>query len=116
VLDGLGAEALIGCHVASTFAAGTVALRPGIALSDGQGLRFVLRGAGGHGAFPGAPGNVVMAAAKLVAGLGGTVDGLVHENAACACSAGVVQAGTAANVLPSRAVVHGTLRTFTPEQ
>jgi amidohydrolase len=115
LLDGLGAEALVGCHVASTFPAGAVALRPGVALSDGQGLRFVLRGAGGHGAFAAARGNVLMAATKLVAGLGGAVDGLVHENAACACSAGVIRAGTAANVLPARAVVEGTLRTFTPE-
>jgi amidohydrolase len=115
-LDGLGAEVLIGCHVASTLPAGVVALRPGVAMADGQGLRFVLRGAGGHGAFAGARGSVIEATARLLSGLGATVDGLVHEHAACACSAGVVQAGTALNVLPSRAVVEGTLRTFTREQ
>jgi amidohydrolase len=38
------------------------------------------------------------------------------EGTTCACSAGVLQAGTAANVIPSHAVLKGTLRTFTPEQ
>ena len=115
-LDGLGAAALIGLHVASTLPAGVVALRPGVAMADGQGLRFVLRGAGGHGAFAGARGSVIEATVKLLSGLGATVDGLVHEHAPCACSAGVVQAGTALNVLPSRALIEGTLRTFTREQ
>ena len=115
-LDGIEADALIGLHVASMLPAGVVALRPGVLLADGQGLRFVLRGSGGHGAFAVARGSVIAATARLLGDLGGAVEGLVHENAACACSAGVVNAGTALNVLPSRAVVEGTLRTFTREQ
>ena len=33
-----------------------------------------------------------------------------------ACSAGVIHAGTANNVVPRRAALRGTLRTFTPDQ
>lgn len=116
VLDGLEAEVLVGCHVASLFPAGTVALRPGIAMADGQGLRFTLTGSGGHGAIRAARGNVVRAAAELVRGLDGVVDGLAYEGGPCACSAGVVQAGKANNVIPRHALVEGTLRTYTPAQ
>src|SRR5262249_60159682 len=56
LLESVRADRLIGCHVLSVLPAGTIFLRPGIALADGQGLRFELRGSGGHGAFPGRPG------------------------------------------------------------
>jgi amidohydrolase len=116
ILESVRADRLIGCHVVSIFPAGTVSLRPGVALADGQGLRFELRGSGGHGAFPGRPGNVVAAVGELLHGLPSVIDGLEHEGTPCACSAGVVHAGTALNVLPVSAIVEGTLRTFTETQ
>jgi amidohydrolase len=44
------------------------------------------------------------------------VDELVYEGTGCACSAGVLSAGTANNVVPRHAQLQGTLRTFTAEQ
>jgi metal-dependent amidase/aminoacylase/carboxypeptidase family protein len=44
------------------------------------------------------------------------VSGLSYEGTNCACSAGVLIAGTANNVVPRHALLRGTLRTFTPEQ
>jgi amidohydrolase len=116
VLETIRADRLIGCHVASIVPAGVVLLRPGIAMAEGQGLRFELRGPGGHGALPGASGDVVAAVGELLRVLPAVVDGLEHEGTRCACSAGVIRAGTALNVLPSTAVVEGTLRTFTELQ
>jgi len=116
LLDVVAPARLIGCHVASVLPAGLVMLRAGVAMSDGQGLRFALHGPGGHGARPDAAGNVIVALAALVRALPDVVSGMEHEGAAAACSAGMVQAGTAANVLPSTAVIEGTLRTFTPAQ
>ncbi len=107
-------ERLIGCHVASVLPSGLVMLRAGVAMSDGQGLRFALRGPGGHGARPDAHGNVIAALAALVRALPGVVAGMEHDGTPAVCSAGLVRAGTACNVLPSTAVLEGTLRTFTP--
>jgi amidohydrolase len=116
LLDTVRPARALGCHVASVLPVGLVMLRPGVAMSDGQGLRFELQGPGGHGAGPSAPGNVIVALAALVRGLSDVVAGMEHEGAAATCSAGVVRAGTACNILPSTAVVEGTLRTFTPAQ
>ena len=44
------------------------------------------------------------------------VEGLSFEGTDCACSAGVLNAGTANNVVPHHALLRGTLRTFTPDQ
>jgi len=109
-------ERVIGCHVASVLPAGLVMLRPGIAMSDAQALYFELRGPGGHGASPNAGGDVIAAVAELVRLLPDVVSGMEYEGTAAVCSAGLVRAGTACNVLPAEAIVEGTLRTFTTEQ
>lgn len=115
-LAGLDADArLVGFHVTSMAPTGLVGVRAGVTMAETNAMRFDLRGAGGHGAMPSA-GNVITATAALVARLGEVVEGLGHQGVDCVCSAGTVRAGTAANVVPSHALVTGTLRTFTPEQ
>jgi amidohydrolase len=116
LLEAVSPERVLGCHIVSHLPTGVVLLRSGVAMSDGQGLRFELRGPGGHGARPGAAGDVIAAVVALVRALPEIVSGMEHEGTAAVCSAGMVHAGTACNVLPSAAVVEGTLRTFTAEQ
>ena len=48
--------------------------------------------------------------------LGTVADGLAYQGANCVCSAGMLSAGTAVNVVPTTAEVSGTVRTFTGEQ
>jgi amidohydrolase len=115
-LAGLGPARLVGCHVASMLPVGMVGLRPGTSMSEVHSLRITLRGSGGHGAIPTTDGDVVQAVARIVGALAGTVAGLDYEGTKCVCSAGVLQAGTAPNVVPDRAVLQGTLRTFTGAQ
>ena len=59
---------------------------------------------------------MIKATADLVTRLGTVAQGLTYEGANCVCSAGMLSAGTAVNVVPTTAVVSGTLRTFTEEQ
>jgi hippurate hydrolase len=107
---------LVGFHVASIVPAGVVGVRDGIAMAEVHAFRIVVHGPGAHGGLPSAGGNVVLAAAQLVRSLADVVDGLSYESVPCVCSAGMVQAGTASNVVPTSATVHGTLRTFTEDQ
>jgi amidohydrolase len=116
VLNTAPADRMVSLHLASLLATGLVGARPGIAMSQAQFLRILLSGAGGHGAMAGAAGNVVLAVSALSSGLPGVAAGLSYQDIACACSAGVIRAGSAANVVPRHAVLEGTLRTFLPEQ
>ena len=116
VLDGLDASAVIGCHVTTMAPVGLVALRDGVLMSEVRSFSVRARGAGGHGATAGTLGNVLCAVARLAVELDAVVEGMSHDGTACACSAGVLAAGTAPNVIPSSATLRGTLRTFTPEQ
>jgi amidohydrolase len=116
VLDGLDASSTIGCHVTSMAPVGTVATREGVLMAEVHSFTVTAHGAGGHGATAGASGNVLLAIAQLATELGAVVDGLSHDGTACACSAGMLAAGTAPNVVPSTASLRGTLRTFTEAQ
>jgi amidohydrolase len=95
---------------------GIVATREGVLMAEVHSFTVTARGAGGHGATAGASGNVLLAVAQLATELGAVVEGLAHDGTACACSAGMLAAGTAPNVVPSTASLRGTLRTFSDEQ
>jgi len=107
---------LVGFHVTSQIPTGMVALRGGVTMSEAHSLRITLTGPGGHGAMPTGQGDVIRAAAELVGRLGEVADGLSYEGTDCVCSAGTLRAGTAVNVVPTSALVTGTLRTFTSPQ
>ncbi len=110
------ADAVIGGHVTSLAPTGFVGARAGTAMSEATALRVDIMGRGGHGAMAGAEGNVVLAVSQLASRLGEVVEGLALDDVNCACSAGVIQAGTANNVVPRTALLRGSLRTFTAEQ
>jgi len=116
VLDGLDPVALVGCHVASVLPTGLVGVRAGVTMSDARALKVDVHGIGGHGAAYQDGADPLKGAARLALHLDGVVDGLFLEGTGCACTAGILQAGTAVNVIPSHATVAGTLRTFTPDQ
>ena len=110
------ASRLVGFHVTSVLPTGLVAVRSGVTMSEAHSLRITLTGPGGHGAMPTGQGDVVRATAELVGRLDEVADGLRFEETACVCSAGTLRAGTAVNVVPTSALVTGTLRTFTADQ
>lgn len=116
VLSDNPVDVVIGAHVSSLAPLGFVGTKPGVMMSEAASLSIYLKGKGGHGAMASVEGNVILAVSHLAPRLGEVVDGLSFEGTNCACSAGVISAGTAMNVVPRHAVLRGTLRTFTPEQ
>jgi amidohydrolase len=116
VLESNPVDFVIGAHVTSLAPVGLVATRAGILMSDAQSITVNIKGRGGHGAMATVEGNVVLAVSYLAPRLGSVVDELVYEGTGCACSAGVLSAGTANNVVPRHAQLQGTLRTFTAAQ
>ncbi|HUX04658.1 MAG TPA: M20 family metallopeptidase [Acidimicrobiales bacterium] len=107
---------VIGAHVTSLAPVGFVGTRGGIIMSEASAINVRIAGKGGHGAMAATDGNVVLAVSALAPRLSEVVTGLSYEGTDCACSAGVLAAGTANNVVPRYALLRGTLRTFTPDQ
>jgi len=109
-------DVVIGAHVTSLAPVGLVATRPGVLMSEALAIAVHLEGTGGHGAMSSTQGNVILAVSSLAPRLGEIVADLSFEGTDCACSPGVIQAGTANNVVPRHAMLRGTLRTFTAAQ
>jgi amidohydrolase len=109
-------DVVIGAHVSSLAPLGFVGTKPGVMMSEAASISIHIVGQGGHGAMASVEGNVILAVSHLAPRLGEVVEGLSYEGTNCACSAGVISAGTAMNVVPRHAVLRGTIRTFTPEQ
>ncbi|MHB1087205.1 MAG: M20 metallopeptidase family protein [Acidimicrobiales bacterium] len=116
LLEAHPADFVIGAHVTSLAPVGLVATRAGIMMSEARSLSVLIKGKGGHGAMASTDGNVVLAVSHLAPRLHEVVTGLSYEGTDCACSAGVIQAGTANNVVPRQALLRGTLRTFSAAQ
>ncbi len=116
LLDQERPDVVVGAHVTSLAPVGVVATRPGVFMSEARGLVIEIIGTGGHGAMASREGSVVLAAAALAPLVPTIVEGLATEGTPCACSIGVISAGTKNNVVPRRARLEGTLRTFSADQ
>ena len=109
-------DVVIGAHVTSLAPVGLVATRPGVLMSEALAIAVHIEGKGGHGAMATVDGNVILAISSLAPRLSEIAADLSFDGTNCACSPGVIQAGTANNVVPRHALLRGTLRTFSAEQ
>jgi amidohydrolase len=108
-IDGVGA--VFGLHCDPKLDVGTVGCRVGALTSAADMVEVRLRGPGGHTARPELTVDLVDVAARLVRGLQPALDALTAAPGELRAVFGSVHAGDAANVIPSSAVLRGTLRT-----
>lgn len=116
LLEGMDVAAALGMHVVSIQSTGVIAARRGVSMAGGWGLQLVVTGAGGHGALQPRRGNVVLAAASIATCLDSVVEDMEYEGTRYVCSPGMIVAGTAPNVVPTRAELAATLRWFDEAQ
>ena len=115
VLDAAGrrADAAYGMHVFSSLEPyGQFATKPGVMLSASDGLFVTVLGAGGHGSAPHAAKDPVTAAAEMVTALQVMITRQFNMFDPVVLTVGVLQAGTARNVIPESARIEATVRTF----
>ena len=99
-------------HLWSLFPVGTIHVRSGAAMAAQDEFVATLYGRGGHGAAPHLCIDPVLAAAQGVVGLQAVVARSVDPLQAAVVSVGSLHGGTAPNVIPDDARLHGTMRSF----
>jgi amidohydrolase len=107
-----GLEAILALHVYSGLPTGTIGVRAGPFLAAADQFTVTLRGAGGHGAAPHQAGDPVAGAADLVMAAQSVVSRNIDPLQPAVLSVCQVDAGTADNVIPDRAVLRGTIRSL----
>jgi hippurate hydrolase len=91
---------------------GQVMVRPGPNMASADAFEVEVRGRGGHGAYPHHSVDPMTAAAHILIGMQHLVAKEVSALETAVLTVGQIQAGTKNNIIPVRAVMRGTLRTF----
>jgi amidohydrolase len=107
-----GVDALVGLHVQSEVDFGTISLREGpVSASDDQ-FAIEIVGSGGHGAYPHRTVDSLRIAAGLVGELQTLISRRIDPMEPAVLTIGTLHAGTAYNIISSRAEMKGTVRSF----
>lgn len=101
---------IFGAHVDRRFTVGQVVAQAGPLAASADNFEIELRGRGAHGARPHESADPVVALGTLITALQTIVSRRVNPALPAVVTIGTVQAGTAANIIPDRAVLSGTFR------
>ena len=108
VLDGV--DRIFGLHCDPSLDIGQVGLREGPITSAADALDIILTGAGGHTSRPHLTEDLTFALGKLVTELPAVMSRRLDPRSGVSVVWGIVEAGSAHNVIPSTGRVAGTVR------
>ena len=114
VLKGPDVDIALALHVSSGHPTGTAVIHSGAIMAAGDGLTITVHGRGGHGARPHETIDAVLVASHIVVGLQTIVARNLNPEDVGVISMGIIQAGTAGNVIAETATIRGSIRSFTP--
>lgn len=110
-----GVEAVFGMHVDDAAYAGMAGVSPGPVMAATDSFRIVVRGRGGHGAYPHKGVDSIMLAAEVVSALHQIVSRRISPLESGVVTVGSIHGGTKANIIPDEVELKGTIRSFAPE-
>ena len=112
VLNDPAPQAIFGLHVWPE-PVGTISYRSGPMMAASDGLNIVVRGRQTHGALPWGGVDPIVVASQIVMALQTIPSRQVDVTKAPAIvTVGVIQGGTARNIIPDSVIMQGTVRTF----
>jgi len=109
------AAAIVGAHVDVRFPVGTVVADPGPIAGSTDEFEIAVVGRGGHAARPHEAHDPIVAAAAIVVALQAIVARRLPPGEPGVVTVGMIQGGTASNVIPERVRLAGTLRAVRTE-
>ena len=112
-LDNPRPEAIFGLHLTSPGAPGTIMYRAGATMAGSDMFRITVKGRQTHGARPWAGIDPIVIAAQIILGLQTIESRQVDVTSdPSVLTVGMFNAGNRANIIPDKAEMEGTLRTF----
>src|SRR3954451_6671993 len=102
-------------HTISTFASGTINVRPGPMMAAADQWRLTVRGRGGHASMPHPAADPIPVAAEIVLALQSMITRRVDVFDPAVLTVAHIEAGSTNNVIPDAAFLEGTIRTLSPQ-
>ncbi|MCP4360289.1 MAG: amidohydrolase [Chloroflexi bacterium] len=115
VLESPRPDVAFAMHVWTPEKYGNVRVVDGPCMSSSSVFTLTVQGKGGHGAAPHLAVDPVLAAAHIVAALQSIVSRNVNPQDSVVVSIGEFNAGTTFNVIPDKAILKGTVRSYNNE-
>lgn len=107
-----GVSAVFGLHNKPDLPVGTIGIKGGPIMAAADGFVVEVAGIGSHAAVPEAGNDPIVTAAHIVTALQSIVSRNVSALDSAVISVTKLHSGTAWNIIPEKAVLDGTIRTF----
>ena len=107
-----GVDRIYGNHLWSGYPTGTIYSRPGAMMASPDEFNITIHGRGGHGAKPHETIDPVVIMAEFIMSSQKIISRTIDPVKQAVLSFGMIQAGSADNVIPDSAYCRGTVRTF----
>jgi hippurate hydrolase len=102
-------------HDVADLPAGVIGLHRGYIMASNDSIDILVKGVGGHGAWPHTTKDPIVLASRIVTSLQTLVSREVDPIDSAVVTVGSFQAGIADNVIPDQAALMVTTRSFSPE-
>jgi amidohydrolase len=112
LLEDPAVDAAFAIHTGHDFQTGTMVARGGPLLAGANSFTITVTGRGGHASRPHTTVDPVVVASQIVVALQTLVSREVEPGVPAVITLGSLQAGTTFNVIPDRARIMGTIRTY----
>jgi amidohydrolase len=112
LLDDPPVDAAFAIHTGHDFQTGTMVARGGPLLAGANSFTITVTGRGGHASRPHTTVDPVVVASQIVVALQTLVSREVEPGVPAVITLGALLAGTTFNVIPDRAQIMGTIRTY----
>lgn len=106
---------VIAFHDSAALPAGTIGYADGYTMANVDSVDLVVKGVGGHGAYPQLAKDPIVLAARIVTALQTLVAREVDPLESGVVTVGSLHAGTKHNIIPHEAKLQITVRSYTPE-
>jgi len=108
-------DGIIGLHLISDYPLGRVGVRAGAVFASADKFILTVKGKGGHAAMPETTVDPIVISAYIVTALQTLISRETSPLSPAVITVGKIQAGTAFNIIPESAEMHGTIRAFSAE-
>jgi len=115
VLENPRPDAVLAMHLWNDIPYGKIRVTPGPTMASSSIFSLTVRGKGGHGAAPHRSIDPILAAAHIVTALQSIVSRNIDPLESVVVTIGQMSAGTTFNVIPDKAILKGTVRSYNVE-
>jgi amidohydrolase len=105
----------IAFHNSAALPAGVIGIRPGPTFASVDSVDIMVKGVGGHGAYPATTKDPIVLGARIVSALQTLVAREIDPLDSAVVTVGSFQGGTRHNIIPEQALLLLTVRAYTPE-